>query len=205
MVGKTFNRINHQIRASKLRVIDQKGKQIGILPLPEALRKAQAANLDLVEIAPKAVPPVAKLIDFKKFRYLEEKRKKKEKKKKGGETKGIRLTPFIAEGDFNVRVKRAKEFLGQGNKIRVEIRFKGRQLARRNAGYELLGKFTKALADDAKIEQEPKWLGRSFVATLTPVKRATLKTKEKGKNEEKESKNENQKVSGPPVQSNQNR
>lgn len=199
MAGKIYYRINHNIRVPRLRVIDEDGKQIGVLPLPEALKRAQRANLDLVEIAPKASPPVAKLIDFKKFRYLEEKKRKQAKKKKGGGVKGIRLTPFIAEADFQVRVDRARQFLGKGHKLRVEIRFKGRQLARRNAGYELLGKFSQALSEDAKIEQEPRWFGRSLVATLTPVKR-----KEKDGKEEK-SQDENKKVSRPPVQDNENR
>jgi len=199
VAGNIYYRINHNIRAPKLRVIDQAGKQIGVLTLPEALKRANRANLDLVEIAPKASPPVAKLVDFKKFRYLEEKKRKQEKKKKRGGIKGIRLTPFIAEGDFQVRVGRARKFLGKGNKLRVEIRFKGRQLARRNAGYELLGKFTKALSEHAKIEQEPRWFGRSLVATLTPVKK-----KEKDGKEEK-SQDENKKVGRSPVQGNKNR
>jgi len=188
VAGKTRYRINQSISASKLRVIDQDGKQIGILTRIKALKKAKEENLDLVEVAPKASPPVAKLIDFKKFLYLEQKKRRKEKRKKGGETKGIRLTPFIAEADFNVKARRAEKFLKEGNKIRVEVRFKGRQMGSKKAGYELLSKFAKTLEEKAKIEQEPRWFGRSLVSTFTP-------TKQESKNgQEKKGKSKNKKV-----------
>lgn len=195
MAGKIYYRINHNIQAPKLRVIGEDGKQIGVLALSEAIKKAGEKELDLVEIAPKASPPVAKIIDFKKFLYQEEKKRKKEKKR-GGETKGIRLTPFIAEADFNVRVKRTKEFLAEGNKVRVEVRFKGRQLVRRDVGYQLLGRFNEAISDSGKIEQEPKWFGRSLVTTVTPVK---------GSKKDEKEKDEDKKIGRPPVQSDQNR
>jgi len=172
-----------------LRVIDEAGEQIGILSLPEALEQAKEKGVDLVEIAPTANPPVAKIIDFKKFCYLEEKRERKAKKGiKGGEIKGIRLTPFMAKGDFDVRVNKAKEFVSEGDKVKVVVRFSQRQLGKKAFGYELLKKFAEALSDIAKAEGEAKWLGKDLVLIFSPEKR---------RNYEKE--NENQEINKPPV------
>lgn len=190
MAGKKFYRINQYIRAPKLRVIDEDGKQIGILALSEALEKAKEKGVDLVEIAPTANPPVAKIIDFKKFRYLEEKRERKAKRGiKGGEIKGIRLTPFIAQADFDFRIRRAEEFLKEGNKVRVVVRFSRRQLGKKEFGYNLIKKFTETLSRFCQAEGESKWFGRDLVLTLSPVKG--------GKNVQE--KNENQKIDKPPV------
>jgi len=168
---KKFYRINHYIQAQTLRVIDQEGKQIGILSLAEAQNRAREANLDLVEVIPKANPPIAKIVDFKKFLYFEQKKEREIKKKtRGGEIKGIRLKPFMAKGDLDVRVRRAEEFLREGNKVKVEVRFLGRQLRQREFGAQILSKFLEAIAHCAKPEQEPKWLGRSLVIVLTLVK-----------------------------------
>lgn len=182
MAGNNFYRINHFIKAGLLRVIDDQGKQIGILTLSDALKKAREEEKDLVEIAPKANPPVAKIIDFQKFKYLEEKKKRKEKKSRGGETKGVRLTPFIAEGDIAVRAKRTREFLKEGNKVRVEVRFKGRQMIRKDIGYEVLSKFAADMAEGAKVEQEPRWFGKSLMMTLSPTKQTESKNEKKDEN-----------------------
>lgn len=188
-MAEKFYRINQNIRAPKLRVIDETGKQIGILTLTEALDIAKEKQVDLVEIAPTASPPVAKIIDFKKFRYLEEKKERKAKGGiRGGAIKGIRLTPFIAQADFDFRVRKAEEFLEKGNKVRVAIRFLGRQLGKKEFGYNLIKRFTEALSDFCQEEGEPKWLGRDLVLTLTPVK-----------GRKHEEKNENQKVDKSPV------
>lgn len=189
MAGK-FYRINQYIRAPKLRVIDENGKQVGILTLSEALAKAKEKEADLVEIAPTAQPPVAKIIDFKKFRYLEEKRERKAKKRiKGGKIKGIRLTPFIAQADFDFRVRKSEEFLKEGNKVRVVVRFTRRQLGKKEFGYNVIKRFTEALSNFSQAEGEPKWLGKDLILTLSPVKG--------GKNVKEE--NENQKVDKPQV------
>lgn len=195
MTGKKFYRTNQYIRALKLRVIDEDGKQVGILTLTEALEKAKDKGADLVEIAPTAQPPVAKIIDFKKFLYLEEKRERKAKRGiKGGGIKGIRLSPFIAKGDFDFRVKRAGEFLKENNKVRVVVRFSRRQLGKKEFGYNLLRKFAESLSQVGQLEGEPKWLGKDLISTLSPLKG--------GKYEEK---NENQKIDKPAVQNHENR
>jgi len=190
VAGKKFYRINQYIRAPKLRVIDEEGKQIGVLSLDEALEKARKNMVDLVEIAPTATPPVAKIIDFKKYRYLEEKRERKAKKGiKGGKIKGIRLTPFIAQADFDFRVRKSEEFLKEGNKVRVVVRFTRRQLGKKEFGYNVIKRFTEALSNFSQAEGEPKWLGKNLILTLSPVKG--------GKNVKE--KNENQKINCPPV------
>ncbi len=170
-MGKKYYRINQFIKAPKLRVIGADGKQIGILEFGEALKKATELEIDLVEIAPNANPPVAKLIDFKKFLYLEGKRERKIGKAKGGEVKEIRFTPFIAKADFEFRIKRAKEFLGESNKVKIVVRFMGRQLTKKEFGYEILKKVVAALSFCSIPEGEPKWMGRDLTLTLTPIKK----------------------------------
>ncbi len=197
MVHK-FYRINQNIRAEKVRVIGQDGKQVGVLPLNEAQTQAREQGLDLVEIAPTANPPVVKIVDFKKFLYQEEKRERETKKKtKGGELKGIRLTPFIAQADLEVRIRRAEKFLKKGNKARISVRFMGRQLGKKEFGYQVLKKATEALSGCSQAEGEAKWFGRDLVLTLAPAK-------QQGEKDGQEQKNEDQEVSHPEVQTNPN-
>jgi translation initiation factor IF-3 len=194
-----FYRINQKIRSPKLRVIGPDGKQVGVLALAKALEEAQKRGVDLVEVAPQAKPPVAKLIDFKKFRYLEAKKRKEERKKsKGGELKIIRLSPFIAQGDLNLRIKRAKGFLSEGDKVKIEVRFFGRQLTKKEFGYKILKEFIDRLSQEAKPEQEPKWMGKRLMMTLVPGKGEKDESK-------KEDKTENKKISQSKVQNNQDR
>lgn len=186
---KKFYRINQFIRAGRLRVIGQDGKQIGILSLNEALEKAHEQEQDLVEIVPSANPPVAKIVNFRKFLYQEEKRERAARKKiRGGETKEVRVTPFIAQADFNVRIRRAEEFLKEGNKVKISVRFKGRQMGKKEFGYEVLKKVTTALGSFSQEEGVPKWLGRNLVLTLSPAKGS-----------KDEQKNENKKINRPTV------
>lgn len=127
--------------------------------------------MDLVEVAANANPPVCKIIDFKKFRYQEEKKAKEGRKKTvKQETKEIRFTPFIAENDFNIRIQRAKEFLNQGNRVKLTVKFMGRQLAHKEFGYDLLKKASSNLISIAKIEDQPKWLGKMLILAVTPFK-----------------------------------
>lgn len=171
LVKRKFYRINQYIRADRVRVVDEEGKQVGILPLREALEKAQKIGLDLVEIAPTASPPVCKIIDFKKFKYLESKKAREARKKaKKGEVKEIRLSPFIAKKDLEFRLGRAEEFLKEGDKVKVTVRFFGRQITRKEFGYELLKKFIKDLSYLSTIEQEPRFVGRQLVMLLSPAK-----------------------------------
>lgn len=181
-----FYRINQKIVSPKLRVIDQNGKQVGILSLNQALQEAGKLGVDLVEVAPAAKPPVAKLIDFKKFRYQEAKKRKEERKKtKGGELKIIRLSPFIAKADLDLRIKRTKEFLAEGDKVKIEIRFFGRQLTKKEFGYKILKEFIDRLIEEAKPEQEPKWMGKRLIMTLVPGKGEKDESKKENKTENK--------------------
>lgn len=166
-----FNyRVNQQIRATELRVIGTDGKQLGILKLAEALEKARDEELDLVEIAPTAKPPVAKIVELGKFRYQEEKKLKKEKKKsKASELKEIRLSPFIADHDFENRIDRISEFLDEKNKVRVVVVFMGRQLDSKKFGYEVLGKVTKRLEGRIAVDMEPKFFGRHLAMVISPL------------------------------------
>jgi len=166
---KKFYRLNQYIRAEKVRVVDEKGKQLGILPLAQALQQARIEKLDLVEVAPKAQPPVCKIIDFKKFKFLEEKKQRQEKRKnKKGETKQVRLSLFMAQNDFEFKIKRAKKFLEEGHRVKIDLFFRGRQITKKDFAYNLLTKAAAALAPVARIEFEPKMTGRRLEMTLSP-------------------------------------
>jgi len=164
---KKYYRLNRNIQAEKVRVVNEEGKQIGVMALTEALLRAQNQELDLVEIAPKAKPPVCKIIDFKKFRYLEAK-KGSAKKIKKSETKEVRLSPFIAENDLKTRLNRIKKFLKDKNQVKVTIVFKGRQIAKKEFGYQLVKQVTESLSDYSRVGQEPKFLGRRLIMILYP-------------------------------------
>lgn len=168
-----------------LRVLDEGNKQIGVLKRDEALAKAVAAGLDLVEIAPAATPPVCKLIDFKKFRYLEQKRERESKKKaKHADIKELWLGPFMSENDLKVRINRAHEFLSEGHKLRLAVKFAGRQITHPEFGWQLLNKFLKALEEVGHVERPPKLEGKVLATTLTPGK--AHKEANYGKTENKE-------------------
>lgn len=170
--SQVFYRTNERIQAATLRVLDSTGKQIGILPKFEALGKARQLGLDLVEIAPKANPVVAKIIDFKKFLYQQEKKKREEKKKsKSSETKEIRLSPFIDEHDLNVMIRRAREFLEANNRVRLVVKFKGRQIVHPEFGHEVLDKVIQAVLDIARVEKEAHFEGKQLLALIIPEKK----------------------------------
>lgn len=179
---RKFYRFNQYIQVREVRVVDKKGKQIGVLTINEALKQAQQKGLDLVEVAPKAQPPVCKIIDFKKFKYLESKKVQGERKKsKKVGTKEVRLTPFMAEGDFNYRTRRAEEFLKEGHKVKLTVKFKGRQLDKKEFGYKILGKAIEGLNRWAKTETGPKFIGRRIEVILAPVTGGKSGQKEKPK------------------------
>lgn len=178
--NRKFYRVNERIFALTIRVLDSNGKQIGILPKFEALKKAKEKGLDLVEIAPKALPPVAKIIDFKKFLYQEAKRKKEEKKKaRVSQTKELRLGPFINDHDLQVMVKRAKEFLGNNDKVKLVVKFVGRQIDRPEFGQKTIQKVIESLSDRSKIEREAHFEGRQLIALLSPEKKKVYEKENK--------------------------
>lgn len=172
MKKDNFNfRINHQIRATEVRLIGIDGKQVGVVTIGVALAKANAEGLDLVEIAPNAKPPVAKIVELGKFKYEQEKRKRKEAKKaKRGELKEVRLSPFIANHDYQVRFTKIREFLDESNKVRVVVVFKGRQMESREFGYDLLKRVLGDLGDGVVVDMQPKFLGRYLTMVISPVK-----------------------------------
>lgn len=168
---KKFYRINQYINAVTVRLLDENGKQIGVMPIEEARAKSRQTDQDLVEISDNATPPVVKLIDFTKFKYQEAKKQKGQKLgKKGGETKELQMTPFIGPGDYETRLKKAIKFLASGNKIKLSIKFLGRQITKKEFGYNLANRFTQDLVDHAAVEGEAKLMGKLLILTLAPKK-----------------------------------
>lgn len=166
--------INDQINVNQFMVIGPKGEQLGIKTKDDALILAEYAGFDLVLISPNSTPPVARLMDYKKFVY-EKKKKQKESQKKQREsnleTKEYRLSVTIDVHDFNTRVRNARKYLEKGNKIKASVRFKGRQLAHTELGEEVLIRFAKELEDISEIEQKPKFEFRTMSILLAPKKK----------------------------------
>ncbi len=162
-------RINQAIRSREVRVIDNLGKQIGIMPTYEALRLAQDRNLDLVEVAPNAQPPVCRIIDFGKFMYERTKKEREAKKgQKAIEIKELRIRPKTNWYHTGFKLKRVREFLKEGNKIRVRVLFRAREITHIAIGREILEKVAMELADAASVEQAPVMDGKSIVMLLAP-------------------------------------
>ena len=159
--------INEQIRDKEVRLIGADGEQLGIVSSKEAQKLADEAGLDLVKIAPTAKPPVCKIIDYGKYRY-EQARKEKEAKKKQKivELKEIRLSPNIDTNDLNTKINSAKKFIEKGNKVKVTLRFRGREMAHMNQSKYILDDFAESLADVAVVEKAPKVEGRSIGMVL---------------------------------------
>ena len=154
-----------------MRVIDEAGAQIGVMTKAEALRKAQEMDLDLVLVAPSAKPAVAKIIDFSKFQFQQEKKEQTSKKKnKSQELKELRLTPFMADNDLNVRLKRAIKFLKEGDKVRLVVYFKGRQITKKQFGYDILQQCKDSLSDYGTPETEAKLRGKNLEVVFKPIK-----------------------------------
>lgn len=170
---KTINDyfINEQIRDKEVRVIGEDGEQLGVMSAAEAQAKADEAGLDLIKIAPTAVPPVCKIADFGKFRYEMARREKDQKKKqKVTEIKEIRLSPNIDTNDLNTKMSAAKKFLSKGDKVKVTLRFRGREMAHMQESKHILDDFAEGLADVATVEKAPKVEGRSMTMFLTEKK-----------------------------------
>lgn len=162
-------RINREIRADRLRVITEDGEQLGILTFREALAKAEEMGLDLVEIAPTAKPPVAKIIDYGKLRYLQAKKEKEGKKAQVViRVKEIKLKPNIDVHDFQTKLKHAREFIIKGNKVRLTIMFRGREMLHLDLGQKVVKQFCEELSDIAVVEAPPKLMGRAMSTTLAP-------------------------------------
>lgn len=175
--AKLFWRINENIRSPEVRVIGADGKQLGVMKSSEALTAAKKQGLTLVEIAPTAKPPVAKIVDFGKFRYQEEKKQRREAKKaKAAELKEVRFSPFIAENDFQTRFGRVKEFLGEKNKVRLVVAFRGPQMRSKKFGYDLLARMLKELGDTVVTDMQPKFLGKHLMMIVSPLAKRITRT-----------------------------
>ena len=162
-------RTNERITASEVRVISSSGKQLGIISIREALNHAEDEGFDLVEVSPDSNPPVCKIIDYGKLRYREQKSKKEAKKKqKTIEVKEIKLRPGIDKHDYLVKLKALSKFIGGGNKVKVSMRFRGREIEHKNLGMDLLNKLTQEVAEYAKVEIMPKFEGRQIMMILVP-------------------------------------
>lgn len=164
--------INDSIRAKEVRVVSDKGEQLGIMHRLDAQRLAEEQDLDLVMIAPKALPPVCKIMDYGKFRFEQAKKEKEAKKKQNIiVVKEVKLSPVIEEHDILVRVKNATKFLDAGNKVKVSIQFKGRQMAHTDIGYKVMKNFAERLKDICVIEYRPKMDGRRMMMVLGPIQK----------------------------------
>ncbi len=160
-------RVNEEIRAREVRVVSSEGEQLGIMSARDALRIAQEKNLDLVEVAPNAKPPVCRIMDYGKYRYEQSKREREARKKQRViEVKEIRMTPKIEDHDFQVKIKAALKFLKEGDKVKVMIRFRGREIVHPELGKDLLTKFYDTLKDYAVLERAPKIEGKNMLMIL---------------------------------------
>lgn len=162
--------VNENIRARELRVIDSEGEQLGVLSKDEALDKAEQVELDLVLVSPNAKPPVARIMDYGKYRY-EQQRKEREQRQnqKQVSLKEVRLSPTIEKNDFDTKLRQARKFLEKGDKVKASIRFRGRAITHKEIGREVLERFAEELKDVAEVEQRPKMEGRSMFLQMAPT------------------------------------
>ncbi len=168
-IGKLEHQLNEEIRDKEVRLIGPDGVMLGIVPGQEALRMAEEQELDLVKISPNAVPPVCKIMDYRKFCFDQKKREKEAKKnQRVVEIKEIRMSPGIDTNDFNTKMKNAQKFLRDGNRVKVSVRFRGREMAHTNIGEKLLLDFAAGCAEIAGMEKNPKLDGRFMSMFLSP-------------------------------------
>lgn len=167
--SKDGPRINEDIRVPRVLLIDQNGEKQGIMPTSAALEAAEEVGLDLVEVSPTADPPVCKILDYGKFKFQEQKKKNEARKRqKLVEIKEIKLRPNIDHHDYEVKAKAMHRFFEEGDKVKVTLRFRGREMAHQNIGMDLLGRIQKDVEPIAKIEQYPKIEGRQMMMVLAP-------------------------------------
>ena len=168
-IGKLEHQLNEEIRDKEVRLIGADGAQLGIMSSADAQRLAYEKDLDLVKIAPNATPPVCKIMDYGKFRFEQMKKEKEAKKnKRVVEVKEVRMSPNIDTNDFNVKLKNAQKFLKEGNRVKVTVRFRGREMAHTSIGEVLLKQFGESCAEIATVEKNPKLEGRLMTMFLSP-------------------------------------
>ena len=177
-ISRDSLRINEEIRIREVRVTDANGEQLGIMQTKDALRLAEEQHLDLVEVAPKARPPVCRIMDFGKYRYEQQKREKEARKKQKVITiKEVKLRPNIEQHDFDVKLKSAQRFVEEGNKVKVTIMFRGRELSHPELGTEVLNKMAAALGDTVNVERSAKLEGKNMTMILSPKAQKVKKNK----------------------------
>jgi translation initiation factor IF-3 len=162
-------RVNREIDARSIRLVGPEGEMIGVVTLREGLVMAEEAGLDLVEVSPNADPPVCKILDYGKFKFEAQKKKNEARKKqKVIEVKEIKLRPNIDDNDYDVKMRAMRKFLGEGDKVKVTLRFRGRELAHQDLGFKVLERVRTELEDLGKVEQLPKMEGRQMVMVIAP-------------------------------------
>ena len=168
-ISSNVHQLNEEIRDSEIRLIGSDGEQLGIMSAAQALQIADEQGLDLVKISPQANPPVCKLMDYGKFRFEQSKREKEARKNQHVvEIKEVRMSPGIDVGDFNTKLKNAQKFLTEGNRVKVSVRFRGREMAHTEIGRDLLLRFAEQAGEVAVMEKEPKMEGRNMSIFLAP-------------------------------------
>jgi translation initiation factor IF-3 len=162
-------RVNHEIRLPAVRLVDERGEMLGVVPIREALERAEQAGLDLVEVAPQAEPPVCKILDYGKYKYEAQKKKNEARKRqKVIEVKEIKFRPGIDDHDYDVKMRAMRKFLGEGDKVKVTLRFRGRELAHQELGSQLLERVRTDVNELAKVEQFPRMEGRQMIMVIAP-------------------------------------
>lgn len=161
--------MNDKIRVPKVRLIDENGEMVGVVSAKEAIEMAREVELDLVEVSPNAEPPVCKILDYGKYKYQEQKKMAEARKKqKVINVKEIKIRPGIEENDYQVKMRNARKFIGEGDKVKVTMRFKGREMAHQDLGLKLLNRIKEDLEEIAKVDMAPKLEGRQAVMMLSP-------------------------------------
>ena len=168
-ISKVQHQLNEEINDKEIRLIGENGEQLGIVSGEEALHIAEEQGLDLVKISPQATPPVCKLMNYGKYKFEQSKREKEARKNQHVvEIKEVRMSPGIDVGDFNTKLKNAQKFIADGNRVKVSVRFRGREMAHTDIGRDLLVRFAESVAEVANLDKEPKMEGRSMSISLPP-------------------------------------
>ena len=163
-------RVNNAITVNEVRVIDEKGEQLGIISTEDAMRRAMSADLDLVEVSPNAEPPVCKIIDYGKYKFQMQKKASEMRKNQVKTTlKEITIRPQTEEHDYQIKLKNIFKFIGKGDKVKVSLRFRGREITHKELGYEMLQRIAKDTEEIAKVDQAPKMEGRFMLLMLSPI------------------------------------
>ncbi|MCA9372840.1 translation initiation factor IF-3 [Candidatus Woesebacteria bacterium] len=163
---------NHRIRTPNVRVIDDQGKMVGVMPTQQAMTQAFALEKDLVLVNENQQPPIAKIIELNKFKYQQQQKLAASRKKaKAQEIKEVRFSPFMSEGDFESKLKKVNDFIDGGDKVKLSLFFKGRQITKRSFGENVIARVIEATAEEAVVEIEPKMIGKKLIAQLMPKKK----------------------------------